>query len=810
MQQSSVRIAAFGAGIWATTFLPILPDIHYLAAIFLIGLLLLRLPRLEFASLFILGVAWHIHYGTQILAAEIPEAWQQRELQIEGVIRDIPRQTVNADGSIRRRFDLLVEQVTEGGRPLVFFKPLTVRLSWYQSQVLQANQRWRFKVVLQGPRSLINPGGFDYRIWLLARGIGASGKVVGGNGWQLPGQGQQWLSALRQWYHHRLLSIVPPIPVEAMNTGSLLAALAIGDKQGLSKPQRQILAATGTAHLMVISGLHIGLCALLGHYLGFIAASIRPGWVQAGIALRVAGFTSVGLAVIYAALAGFTIPTQRALILVGVYVCARQLSRRLSSQAVLMLALALVLLRDPLAVTDTGFWLSFTAVFILMTPLPRRYGQRSGLRVASIQMRLLLAMLPAMALLLGQSSVLAPFVNLLAIPLLAFTIVPVLLAALIVLPLWPSFGSLLLKGVAVLLQNYWLLLENLAGWSKGWSIALLYPTTCAIGVALVGFALYLLPRGLPGRAAWPLLVIPLLWPKSMAPSALDVYVLDVGQGTAVLVQTRNHILLYDAGPAYEGAFDAGEAVVLPFLRSRGIDRIDKLVISHGDNDHSGGASSVMAAVTVDEWLAPRPVHGMPLPGDYCRSGMLWNWDGVDFEFLHPPQTPPVKSNNSSCVLAIRGPERSYLLAGDIERSVEAQLVARYGPALRSDVLLVPHHGSKSSSSYDFAWFTRPGLAVASAGHDNRFGHPAAPVVQRYRDMGVELLTTSTTGALHFTESHSYRPYRWFYTRYWQHYPCRGTRSASKSWYVSVFSSVHNGLPGCDSAAASAEGDGILW
>jgi competence protein ComEC len=796
----------FAAGIGLTIYLPVLPGNSVLAGLLVCAALLWRSPKRTLLACLLLGIAWHIYCGQRLLAVEIPIAWEQRHLQVEGVVSGLPRRGVNVDGSERIRFDLVVEQVLFEQRPLVFERPLSVSLVWHNPGSLAANQRWQLAVELQRPRGLASPGAFDYRAWLLSRGIGASGKVLASDNNRLLGQGDRWLDAARQWYQRQLQRQYGEQPA-----GGLLLALAIGDKQALSPAQRTVLAATGTSHLMVISGLHIGLCALLGHWLGYCLASWRPVWVQNGTARWSAALGSLLLAAGYAALAGFSLPTVRALLMLLVFVCARVLARETSSARVLSLALVVVLLREPLAVIDTGFWLSFGAVAILLVPGRRRVdGRGKWWATLGLQFRLLVGMLPLMALLVGQSSAIAPLVNLLAIPLLGFTVVPVLLAGMLLLPLLPGIGHGLLELVNQLLNFYWMGLSTIAALAGSWSVGTLYPRPAAVCLAGVAALLFLMPRGFPGRMAWPLLLLPLAMPATKRSDGLDVYMLDVGQGTAVVVQTRNHVMLYDAGPAYPGGFDAASSVVLPFLRRQGIATVDRLLVSHRDNDHSGGAASLLAGIKVREWMAPLPLPGLGNPDTYCRAGMQWQWDGVTFSVLHPGPVLPRQSNNHSCVLLIESPDLRVLLSGDIERSIELQLTRRHGHGLQADVLMLPHHGSDSSSSHDFTWFTRPAVAVASVGYRNRFGHPTVAVQRRYQALGAAVVSTDQAGALHFANSAQYRPWRWFYTRYWQHYPCSLAGDAQHNWLFTGLQRFSISLPGCESSVFDAVDGAFLW
>ncbi len=806
MEQASVRILLFVAGIFAAIFLPALPDGNYLASILVFAAALLRYRPTILPGCFLLGLCWHIHSGQQVLAVEITPAWERRPLQVEGVVHNLPQRVTNADGSERLRFELLVDRVVESGKPLSFNQPLILGLSWSRPPALAANQRWQLEVELHRPRSLANPGTFDYRIWLLARGIGGTGRVLESADNRSLGTGRLWLTAARQWYQHKLQSQLQGDPM-----ASLLQALAIGEKSQLSQQQRQVLASTGTAHLMVISGLHIGLCAMAGFGLFYLLGSYPPPRVQSTVAWYLANTGALSLAVIYAALAGFSLPTQRALLMLLVYFSARLLQRETAAFQVLAMVLCVVLLRDPLAVIDTGFWLSFTAVAILLVPRARRHGDASlPLWGLGLQLRLLVALCPLMALLLGQSSPVAPLVNLVAIPFIGFVVVPLLLASLLFLPLFEPLGQGLLACCCWLLEAYWALLSRVATIGDSEFYGALFATGPAMGLALIGVSLYLLPRGLPGRMAWPLLLLPMLMPVARGSKELDIYALDVGQGTSIVVQTPGHVMLYDAGPAYASGYDAGRSVVLPFLRRLGIRRIDRLVVSHNDIDHSGGVDSVRAGVALGQVMAPGALASGDAPDILCRAGMQWRWDDVTFRVLHPGTPLPGKSNNQSCVIAIEGPSLRVLLAGDIEHSVERDLVFRYGPGLHSEVLFIPHHGSVSSSSYGFTWFARPRTAVATVGFRNRFGHPAPTVRDRYQELGGTVVTTAEAGALHFDEKGAYRPFRWFYTRYWQHYPCNLAGGSRAGWLL--FSVRYLGLSpqACQSPWPIAVEAGFMW
>ena len=810
MNTISCRLLAFTAGILLAIFLPALPNPLYLPAAVLAAAWMLCRPGLILPACVLLGLLWHIYWADDHLAREIPAAWEGQSLQLEGVVIGLPQALEQPDGSVRSRFEFAVDSVLERGRELRFNRPLVLRLNWYQAQAqaqaLAADQRWRLAVELRQPRGLANPGGFDYRLWLLAKGVGGVGKVIAHDDNEQLGVAGNSLTNLRQWYRRQLQR-----HLQGQTVAPLIAALAMGDRQQLTPEQKNVLTVTGTGHLMVISGLHVGLVALLGYGLCYLVLGCSPALVQSGFALVAARTGALMGATLYAALSGFALPTQRALIMLSIFLLARQAGRETASLQVWLLALCAVLLLDPLAVISAGFWLSFAAVCVLMAPGPRRPGAtRSWRAPVLLQLRLTVGLCPVLALWGGQLSLVGPLVNLLAIPFVGFCIVPLLLAVFILLPLNDAIAACLLDWVVWLMGAYWRALESVAAFVEPWPAPPFYPGGVALCMALVAVVLFLMPRGLPGRGVWPVLLLPLFMPVQQLRSDFDLYVLDVGQGSAVVVRTAEHLLIYDAGPAYRGGFDAGAAIVLPFLRKQGLRQVDRLVISHADTDHSGGAGALLRELRVKQWMAPQAIPALGEPDLPCRAGQHWQWDGIHFSVLHPGGALPASSNNQSCVLLIDTGSTRYLLAGDIEREVERELAARLGPALKVDVLLVPHHGSRSSSSYDFSWFARPDVAVVSAAYGNRFGHPAQPVVRRYQELNSVLVNTAETGALHFRRDASFTPYRWFSARYWQYYPCGLSAPAREPWLARGWVRAAACSRCCPEASSGAVARAFLW
>jgi competence protein ComEC len=812
---SSTSLLAFALGVLLVTYLPALPAWRYLAALSLVIVALWRRSDTVVLAWMLLGCFWHVYCGQKMMSAEMPAAWEGRALLLEGRVSSLVQRSMMADGGYRSRFTFEVRRASLDGRALHLRRPLLVRLDWYnvpgdvgnwpsessasaagniaddavgasanRSSMMAVipNQQWQFEAALKRPRGLANPGTFDYRLWLLAQGIGATGKVIAGDRNQHLGDERHLLITWRHWYQQQLRR-----RLQGHESGALLAALAIGDRQQLTASQREVLAATGTAHLMVISGLHVGLSALFGFAGCFALLSMAPSWVQSGRAVLLARCMAFAVATAYAALAGFALPTQRALIMLLLFLLVRQSGREVISLRIWLLALFGVLVVNPMAVTAAGFWLSFAAVCLLMAPVAqpvvRLRWRLPGLSALSTQWRLSLGLCPLIALWGGQASLIAPLVNLVAIPFVGFLVVPVLLVALLILPFNDILGGLSLELARLAMELCWQGLEWAVTVSAHWSALALHPRPAALWLAMLAVLLFLLPRGIPGRVLWPLLLLPLLLPASAGRRGFDLYVLDVGQGTAVVVRSADKVLVYDTGPAYASGFDAGRAVLLPFLRGLGVSQVDRLIVSHGDIDHSGGAQALLKGIPVSSWMAPAAIDPLGEPDQFCRAGQRWIWSGVRFTIVHPIEPLSQQRNNRSCVLLIETAEASYLLAGDIERSAERALAAKLGPDLAADVLLVPHHGSGSSSSWDFAWFVRPTWAIISSGYGNRFGHPAAPVLRRYQELGAEVINTADSGALHFSAAGGYKPYRWFYTRYWHNYPCYMSASAWASWWL---------------------------
>jgi competence protein ComEC len=553
---------------------------------------------------------------------------------------------VSADGALRFRFR--VEATEQAGADTGFTG--LVRLSWYrEAPPLRVGERWRLSVRLKPPHGFANPGGFDYERWLFQEGIRATGHVLARHEQVLldPGRGAYQIDRWRQRLRDHIDRVL------AGGEGSaLIQALVLGERSGIAPAQWEALTRTGTNHLIAISGLHVGLVA------GFVFLLVRRAWAaSARLALalaapRAAAAAAFLAALTYSALAGFAVSTQRALIMLAVVLLALGWARTLRPAAGISLALGGVLLLDPQAVLAVGFWLSFGAVAVLLYALGQRVaGGGWWTRWGKAQWAVGLGLLPLLFLTFGRGSLIAPLVNLVAVPVFSLVLLPAVMVA-AVLSLVPGLGLPLVL-MARLLEWSMQGLETLADWS--WAAASLSGRPGWVWAAAFGGTVLLLaPRGLPGRWTGLALLLPLALVRPPVPASgeAELTLLDVGQGLAAVVRTRHHVLVYDTGPAFPSGFNTGAAVLLPFLQEIGVRRIDTLVLSHGDRDHVGGLRGLLGRVPIAGILSGEPERIPDADALPCRAGHGWTWDGVRFEVLHPDR-PGLSGNNSSCVLLAR-------------------------------------------------------------------------------------------------------------------------------------------------------------
>ena len=696
-----------------------------------------RCPRSRWLCALPLGVAWALWCGTQAVQARLPRALEGRDVLVVGSLDGLPLARTDAS-----RFTLRVESAQLDGRPLALHGLLTV--SWYEgAPPLAPCTRWRLLLRLKRPRALLDPGSTDSERSALERGIVATGYVREDEGnRRLPGP--RWCVDGTRAAIARGIAARVHDPHDA----ALLRAFAVGDTRGLDQQDWAVARANGVSHLIAISGFHVGVAAVFGVWLAWL---VYAWWPPAALRLprpQAQAAAALLFAVVYSALAGFGLPTVRTLLMIAVVALARCSRRGSSGAQSLALAMIAILLADPLAVLAPGFWLSFVGVaFLILCLQAQGRGWRAFLHELSAgQLLMTVALLPLTLWFFGQASLVGALSNLVAVPVVSFVIVPCALFGMLLLLLCPPLAAPVLWLAARIVHAQWWLFERMATWPGAhWYLPAVQ--LHALLLAVVGALWMFMPRGVPLRWLGAVLFLPLLLPPRSTPAdgAFRLWVLDVGQGLAVLVRTHDHLLVYDTGARYPSGFDLGEAVVLPSIHALGLSRVDTLMISHGDNDHAGGAQTVAEAFPQARRLAGEPAR-MRVPMQQCAAGQAWQWDGVRFRVLSPAPGGGDRDNDSSCVLLVEGRGGRVLLPGDISSKAEPAVAAAVGTG-PPPVLVVPHHGSKTSSGAAFIAALRPSLALVSAGWRNRFGHPRAEVLARYAEAGVPLFNTAVEGAV---------------------------------------------------------------
>ncbi|HEY8521219.1 MAG TPA: DNA internalization-related competence protein ComEC/Rec2 [Gammaproteobacteria bacterium] len=740
MPGSGVGAAALGAlaGNLAAHALPALPGPAWHVALAVGALALLRVAALRGVVFAVAAFAWTVHAAGERLADRLPRASLGADFAVTGWIDSFP---TSASG--QSTFGFTVDERRPAG------VPRRIRLTWYSPpETPRAGERWSLVVRLRPPRGLRNPGGFDYERSLLTEGFGATGYVRSAERLDTGDDGAGWR---RAWLRYRA-SIAARLAAAAPDGegAALLTALAIGERFGFEERHWTDFRRTGTSHLVAVSGMHVALLGMLA-FAAVRWATLRLPPAAAAFDLECAALAAAAATVYYAALTGFAVPAQRSLVMILVALAVLASRRYVAPTAGLGAALLLVLAWDPFAPLAASFWLSFGAVCaLLLLASPRRVRAapagrggrvaRLAAQLCGLQTTIGIALLPLTAVFFGEVSLVGPLVNLAAIPWFNLVLVPLTLLATLALPLG-VLGELATQGAALLAG--WTLAALHALAAPSWAaLAVPTPGLAAALVACAGTLLALPAHALPARRlAW-LALLPLFVGRSAAPEegAARLRVLDVGHGLAVLVETRAHRLLFDAGARYPSGFDVGREVVLPVL---GGARLDKLVVSHADNDHAGGAAAVLeAAPDVDVLKGPDVTA---LGGIRCRAGQRWTWDGVEFRMLHPPPGFAPLGNETSCVLAVHAAGHAALVTGDIEARAEARLAR--DAAVAADVVVVPHHGSATSSSAPFVAATDAAVAVVSAGYANRWGFPRPDVRERWERAGATLWVTGDRGAV---------------------------------------------------------------
>jgi competence protein ComEC len=748
-------ILAFSLGVFVGSFIPSLPTMG-VSCLFLIPFLLsLRFKIILLAGAFCLGLWWLLLQATVHDRNILPDFLEQEELWVTGIVKGLPQ--INTS-STRFRFSTasLCQEFHRCSAHLLSSERQSLLLNDYSGLDIQPGQQWQLKVRLKQPHGFANPGGFDYEGWLFSENIAATGYIRADNQNRLleyeRGRSKEGVfDKARYAFREKLAN-------KMLQSPGFLAALTIGDRYWITDEEWLLLSKTGTNHLMVISGLHISLVAWLAYKLSFLLFRCSPNVCLVMPAPRIAAIVAILTALAYGALAGFSLPVQRALVMVLCLMGGPLLLRQTNPFNSLCLALFLVLLLDPLAPSFAGFWLSFLAVCMLLLSLFRQdQTNLSALEKLKGMVRsqafLFIGLMPVMLLFFQQVSLIAPLVNLVAIPFVGLIVVPLCLLALLASLASPALFNFLITLPDFLLSVFVLALQLLA---THLDFLLLKFPMIPSWLLVVFFLVVLLNLFQPnwiGKLAFLPLIFLGFNCRINKPETGDIFVdiLDVGQGLSVVVQTHEHLLVYDTGPAYSVRFNAGSGIIVPFLSSQNLGSPDMIVVSHGDNDHAGGLDAL-----VDSFPNSQIISGETLPVyteiKPCLAGQNWVWDDVRFEFLYPPDSQlqnRVKGNNASCVLKISTGNVSVLLPGDIEIETEFELLRSNGGALAATVLLAPHHGSKTSSITPLVRRVQPEYVVFSTGYLNRFNHPHPDVVARYQYFGTKILATPDTGNIRF-------------------------------------------------------------
>ncbi len=742
-----------------------------------------------------LGFGYAAWRAEMRLAEALPAEWEGQDIALVGVVDELPQRSDRG-----ARFAFAVERVETAGAIV----PRRLSLAWYAQwrkdgpsdpvPDLVAGERWRLVVRLKRPHGTVNPHGFDVEAWLLQNGLRATGYVRNdGRNARLDafaGRAADYVQRARENVRARIVAALP----DARFAG-VIVALTVGEQRAIPEAQWAVFNRTGIAHLISISGLHVTVFAALAGGLAFALARRNVALTTRIPARRVAVGVGLLFSTFYVLLAGAQVPAMRTLLMLAVAAVGVMVARPGTAGIVWLWALVAVLAWDPWAGLTPGFWLSFGAVGVLLyagmgrlsSPPPASRvarAMRALHTAARTQAVVTLALVPGTLALFQQVSLVSPLANALAIPIVTFAVVPMALAAIIVPidALWQGAHAVF---AALMIPLDALAVAPSAAWQQhappGWAVA----------VALVGIAWLVAPRGVPGRVLGVVALLPLfvVRPATPAPGTFRMTVLDVGQGLAVVVQTHRHALLYDTGPRYTDEADAGGRIVAPFLRAAGVRQLAGMIVTHQDSDHSGGALTLLQTVPM-AWLASSLPEGHDILARRatdggtalrCEAGQRWTWDDVRFAVLQPTPAhyaaPSNKPNDLSCVVRIDSDYGSVLLTGDLEARGELELVRREPSALKADVLLVPHHGSRTSSTAAFIASVAPEIAVYTLGYRNRFGHPRPDVVARYDRAGVRSYRTDHEGALTFTfapgSPRSPRAERAHDRRYWRDTPVRG-------------------------------------
>jgi competence protein ComEC len=782
----------FVLGAWLLQQQPVLPDIFTaLQAALVLAISLYAFVKFHhkyskklsfFLVAAVLGFCWATTFATIRLSDELPSDWQQKSINIVGVVASLPEVTERGE---RFRFD--VEKILTKDDTKTLKIPSHISLNFYRdigsarpenapspTNYFHAGERWQFTVRLKRPHSTYNPHGFDFEAWALAENMRATGTIHSKSGYKKLNNFVWRPSYIVEHYREKIGNHISQTLANKPYAG-VIRALVVGDDSQISQENWNIYLRTGVNHLMSISGLHITMLAGLAFAIAAFIWRRFPALVMRLPTRKAATIAGLIVAVLYALLAGMSVPTQRTLYMLVSFAVALLFARNLAISRALAIALITVVLLDPWAVIAPGFWLSFGAVALIAYVTVGRLKPLSALKTAvHTQWAITLGLLPMLIFMFGQTSIVSPLANAFAIPIISLIVVPLaILGSIIHLDFILQIAHFVLE---ICMQGL-TFLSSLPTWQQA------APPMWAMLLAMLGVLWMLLPRGFPQRWLGLVLLLPLFFVQTpkIADGAMQVAVLDVGQGLAVVIKTANHTFLYDAGPKFSAQSDAGSRIVVPYLRGEGIKKLDGFIVGHNDIDHSGGAASVLAQMPVG-WLASSydlAEINATQKHMKCFAGQHWRWDSVQFEVLHPAiesyDDAAIKDNNRSCVVKVTSQFGSILLTGDIEKDAELALLRTNkdglaGDVLATDVLVAPHHGSKTSSTVDFVQAVGAKHSIFTVGYLNRFKHPKPLIEKRFEESGAGTYRSDYHGALllDFTQKSSIEINAWRQNqpRYW--------------------------------------------
>ena len=722
-----------------------LPDQSWSALVPILLLLCRFCPAYRFTLVLTAALLWssavfHYHLDHRLIAA-----YDNQIVLVRGIIAEIPQREPG-------RISLYLKAIEIADYPAT--TPRLARLNWYQDKIIpRAGELWQFQVKLKQPRGRANPAGFDYAAWLFVRGIDVTGYI------RHSAHNTKIHSASVTSVNYWRTALASSIDQNCSGCAQrgLIKALALGFRGDIDETQKQLLQSSGTAHLLAISGLHIGMVALVFYGLGRYCW--RLGLYRTGLnRAQTASLFAISAALSYAALAGFSLPTVRALTMFSVLLLALLCKSRINLLQCISLAIVVILVVDPRSAGSASFWLSIGALLVIafvQFRLPGRMLWWQQLLVLQVFFSLLFA--PLGVLIFDQLNPASFLANIIAIPMISFAVLPMILMACLISATGFSGAQLLFNLADILLGLLLEYLELLV--SSGLDSVVVSLPAPLVLLAAVSLTLILMPR-LPGsrKVALVLMLILASWhPPRLKHGDYEFIVLDVGMGTSVFLRTRYHSLIYDFGPGKPGSFSAADWALLPVMRRQAIGSPDLLIVSHVDQDHSGGLQSFIGRYRPQLLLSgtPRELAARFALGHNvrsCHEYPAWRWDGVSFAFVTTANlSAKSSSNNRSCVLTIDGLHKT-LIPGDIESSQERNLVLEHGATLAADVLLVPHHGSNTSSSRAFLNQVQPEHAVFTLARNNRWGFPKPAVTQRYDALRSKQYRTDRDGAVRITSS----------------------------------------------------------